>query len=1236
MKASFSLGKKVATKATLALAATLSLSACLPETYVERDVRDDVFYFVMPDRFNNGDTTNDLGDLGGDKYTHGFDPTHKAWYHGGDMRGLEDKLDYLQDMGITAIWMTPILKNKAVQGESSAYHGYWTLDFTQIDPHLGSNEDLVSLIDAAHARDIKVFFDIITNHTADVIKYEECHNPDGTFQEGNTGCAYKSLEQVANGDTYTPFVPAGEELAKVPEWLNDPKYYHNQGDSTFSGENSVYGDFFGLDDVKTGDPEVVAGMIDIFKNIVTEFKPDGFRIDTVKHVNIEFWQEFSPAIMEHAQAEGIPNFFMFGEVYDGNPAYLSQFTTTGKLPSVLDFGIQGAGSSVFASNGPSTNLKDLFDNDDYYNDADSDASKLMNFMGNHDMGRIGMFINNGNPDADDAEKLARMKLANAFMFFARGIPVIYYGDEQGFTGDGGDQDARENMFPSQVDIYNDNDLIGTDATTAIDNFDTTHPLYQAFGQYAELYKQHYALRHGVQAERYAEDGGLYAFSRFDLEDPVEYLAVFNNDEVARDITLAATSKKYRYLAGGYGKVKAEDGNISLTVPALDFVILKAKKAMDTAPVSSFSITGLEEGQVVAGRVGLDLSVDELEGQAIAGYQAQFELSVNGGEFAPMATDNTAPYRLFWDTSAYEDGTEVTIQVTLNNFEGEGTSQQINLIVDSRVPETVTLDYENGNGRDLMFVVNNRGGFQGPVNISGGAGQFGWGADDQTNLIIFADIDGNTVALDTPVLVSRNDIVKLSTPDAEGNLQASVFLNSSHQFDTVDNDDGTAPSVVALDPAAPAPLGDDLNLRGGLNGWATDLMTYLGNNTYHVSRVVDKGDAEFKFADSTWSVTNIGGPVTETGLTAGSNPSNMLNTFPLTNVYNFYLIKNDSYTLDLITPDYGFVGQPLYLRGLNTWDAVDQLSYLGDATYEITMPVNAGAYQFKFAVADWSSEWVVADANMADGELDDLIPGGGQPNISFTADESAYYTFTLTLDETNSSATVAKGAPLGEDQPPYDNDLYIKGELNGWADVYPMTYAGNGVYRQVLLVDPTTDGGDGDIQFKIADSSWSAPNLGAATFTLGSPIALDGGSNPANIPMPTPASRVFYEFVLDASNVEAPTLTVNPTAAMAVHYNRVNGDYDGWGLHLWGEGVNPDYIPTWAAPLHMSYSDSFGQFGLFQLSDPFQQVGFILHKGDEKNSAADLFHTPDTVAEVWINEGDSVVYLTQADAEAAQP
>src|SRR5690606_20326313 len=137
---------------------------------------DERFYFVMTGRFANGDPSNDTAGLGDDPLVSGFDPTNKGFYQGGDIAGLRENLDYVEGLGTTAIWLTPSFKNQPVQGTgadaSAGYHGYWITDFTQIDPHLGTNAELEALIDEAHDRGIKVYFDIITNHTADVIDYE--------------------------------------------------------------------------------------------------------------------------------------------------------------------------------------------------------------------------------------------------------------------------------------------------------------------------------------------------------------------------------------------------------------------------------------------------------------------------------------------------------------------------------------------------------------------------------------------------------------------------------------------------------------------------------------------------------------------------------------------------------------------------------------------------------------------------------------------------------------------------------------------------------------------------------------------------------------------------------------------------------------------------------------------------------------------------------------------------------
>jgi len=546
--------------------------------YIDRDIEDEVFYFVLPDRFHNGDPSNDNGSATLKMSQGGFDKSKSTHYHGGDIDGLKEKIPYLKNMGITSIWLTPIMRNQAVQGDVTGYHGYWVLDFSEVDPHLGSNADLKSLIDTAHDNNIKVFFDIITNHSADVIKYTECHGDNlNQWSDGAAKCTYKSLAQLAAGDRYTPVLPKGMENAKNPQWLNDPKYYHNQGDSTFSGENSLYGDFHGLDDLNTDDPAVLAGFIDLFKDLVTEFKPDGFRIDTMKHVNIEFWQGFAPTMVEHAKAQGIPNFFMFGEVYDGNSDVLSKYTTTGKVQSVLDFGFQFAVRDVLVDQAGNHKLAAVFANDHKYNDHDSNAGQLLNFIGNHDVGRFAHALASSKHNYSDKETLARLTQAHAMMYFLRGVPVIYYGSEQGFVGDGGNHDSRQDMMPSKVASYNDDQLIGSQASTADDNFDPSHPLYQSLAHFASVYHSHPVLRSGKQEIVYSSnDNGLLAVSRTN-ETGESYLVLFNtaNKPINIQLDFAATTAQ-AILSKGKNRLIIRDRKASIAMSALAMAVYKLK------------------------------------------------------------------------------------------------------------------------------------------------------------------------------------------------------------------------------------------------------------------------------------------------------------------------------------------------------------------------------------------------------------------------------------------------------------------------------------------------------------------------------------------------------------------------------------------------------------------------------------------------------------------------------------
>ncbi|GAB3548024.1 hypothetical protein GCM10027404_11170 [Arthrobacter tumbae] len=648
-------------------------------------VTDENFYFVMADRFANGTTANDDGGLGPDPMVSGFDPTRKGFYNGGDLKGLLDKLDYIEGLGTTSIWLTPSFKNKAVQpaDNSAGYHGYWITDFTQIDPHLGSNDDLKALIDEAHARGMKVYFDIITNHTADVIGYEDADrmpyvSKDEVPYRTADGEPFDDRDVAGSEDfpeldaetsfPYAPILEAGEENLKVPAWLNDPTLYHNRGDTTFAGEDSYYGDFFGLDDLFTEHPTVVDGMKDIYQTWIADFGVDGFRIDTMKHVDDGFWQEFGPDVLQFAHDQGKDEFFMFGEVFDTTKDFTSQYTTRNSMQAVLDFPFQEAARSFASRGADAQQLEQFFVGDDWYTDADSNAYSLPTFLGNHDMGRIGGFVAADNPGAGEGELLARDELAHELMYFSRGNPVIYYGDEQGFTGPGGDQDARQTLFASQVADYLDDDLLGTEATHAQDNFNTDHPLYKSIGSLAEVTEEHPALRNGAHQHRYASEGaGIYAFSRIDTERQREYVVALNNSEEAQsaEVPTYMPARTFKSVYGeGEDRVKsARNGTITVTVPPLSAVVYEASgriPASKTAPAIALAQPAPAEGD--NGRM---LVAADVDGSSF--YEVSFEARTAGGDWTSIGTDDNAPYRVFHDVAALDPGTPLEYRaVVLDN------------------------------------------------------------------------------------------------------------------------------------------------------------------------------------------------------------------------------------------------------------------------------------------------------------------------------------------------------------------------------------------------------------------------------------------------------------------------------------------------------------------------------------------------------------------------------------------
>jgi len=542
--------RKSGALARAALAACVSAAALAPEvgcvsipstekqpvlaTHVA-DWRDEVIYQVLVDRFANGDVNNDYA----------VRPGALARFQGGDWKGIEDHLDYITDLGVTTLWISPVVKNIETDADVDSYHGYWAQDLTQVNPHFGDLASLRSMIAAAHNRNIKVVLDIVTNHMGQIFFYDMNLNGHPDIYIGGTG----SSSSITRVSEYDPdFDPRGVQAStslgldgRAPIiFINDPTInrvppqpgvlgtaaaYHGLGRvlNYDIPEQRLLGDFpGGLKDVATENPEVRATMIDSYARWVELADFDGFRIDTVKHVEHEFWQEFTQGVRKRLAAEGKDNFLMFGEAFDGNDGLLGSYTVPGELDSVFYFSqhFQVFDDIFKNAHDPSRQrgtkqIEDLWAaREKNYSQAPQEngigvppTKALVNFLDNHDVSRF-LFDGKGDKDA--------LRNALSLLMTEQGIPCMYYGTEQDFAG-GNDPANREVLWPT--------------------GYATTGDTFRHFAKLARLRQGYLALRRGDTKVRWStthtggeDDAGVFAFERAggDAQDRYALVVVNTN------------------------------------------------------------------------------------------------------------------------------------------------------------------------------------------------------------------------------------------------------------------------------------------------------------------------------------------------------------------------------------------------------------------------------------------------------------------------------------------------------------------------------------------------------------------------------------------------------------------------------------------------------------------------------------------------------------------------------------
>ncbi len=601
----------------------------------------ELIYFVFPDRYLNGDTSND-------KFA-GYDPRDTAFFHGGDLKGLtgtcsagDNGLARIKKLGFTAVWVTPLVVQQKPTPYGAGYHGYWGVDFLNVDPHLGTKEEMVAFSECAKKLGLKLILDVVTNHTGDVIQYKEKE----------------------------AFLPSDMVNAKNPAWLNDLSNYHNVGDmNSCWGEGSCMqlGDFYGLDDIATEKAVVYNGWADVYGKWIKDYGISGFRVDTARHVDDNFFKNWSPQINAAAQSVGINDFTIFGEVWDVNPINLMNYIRRNKIQTVLDFPFQRSAAEFASGYSDATTIENLFAYDDLYTTATTSASNMVTFLGNHDMGRAGKIIESKriNPAA---ELLPRTLLGHSLMYLTRGIPSVYYGDEVGMTGtgSGSDQLARQDMFSTKVNIWKTEKRIGSSPIGTGNAFDITekHPIAIHLKALANLRAANPGLSNATMQIRYAKDY-LLAISKKDDVENREYVVAFNNSNKAIKATInTATSKGGWKLIMGKSSFKAAGEKVTITVPALSTVVLKANQKIDKTEVKVGKISSKLD--FLTGYYETKASVTTKDLAKVT----FFSRTASDQPWSSMGTDTNFPYIVYVDPLEYE-GKSVQIKAEVINSKGAG-------------------------------------------------------------------------------------------------------------------------------------------------------------------------------------------------------------------------------------------------------------------------------------------------------------------------------------------------------------------------------------------------------------------------------------------------------------------------------------------------------------------------------------------------------------------------------------
>lgn len=453
------------------------------------DWRDEWIYFLMVDRFNNSDAPP--------RHTP-FDDPNFYGFQGGNLASVQDQLPYIKELGAGAIWLSPVLKN--VPFEDGTYHGYGIHDFLHVDPRFArdpanADDELRSLVDAAHALGMYVVLDIVLNHTGDVFAYvcdpgeTDCTSQNGAaadFRPNARSVQWRDATGQARADWPDVGAISNPPLDSVvwPTELQKNEYLRRQG---MPGSDDTVGDFSVLKQFRTDLEDVQQFLVRCYQYVIARFDIDGYRIDTLRYLKNGLPLLFGNAIREYALSVGKKNFFTFGEVFVPDAEqeiaqFIGRTTTSGTdmvgVDAALDFPLFFNLKPVVKGFAPPSELVSMYQlrkqlEADVLSSHGDATRYFVTFLDNHDVKERIRYVDPASPTKYDDQ----VTMGLACLFSLPGIPCLYYGTEAGLHGAGTDPAVREALWGGP-------------------GFNTSSSQYEQIAQIAAVRRATPALRYG--------------------------------------------------------------------------------------------------------------------------------------------------------------------------------------------------------------------------------------------------------------------------------------------------------------------------------------------------------------------------------------------------------------------------------------------------------------------------------------------------------------------------------------------------------------------------------------------------------------------------------------------------------------------------------------------------------------------------------------------------------------------